>query len=32
MAKFMEIKSIKPKLRHYQIAKELACSRSSLQR
>ena len=32
MARFMEIKSINPKLKQSEIAKELAVSRSTLQR
>ena len=32
MARFLEIKSLNPKIRQDQIAKELACSRSFLQR
>ena len=32
MARFMEIKSVNPKLRHDQIAKELGCSGSILKR
>ena len=32
MAKFMEIKSLNPKLGHDQMAKELGCSSSTLQR
>ena len=32
MARFMEIKSINAKLRQDQIAKELGCSSSTLQR
>ena len=32
MAKFMEIKSIRPKLKQSEIAKELAISTSTLQR
>ena len=32
MARFMEIKSFNPKLREDQIAKELGCSSSTLQR
>ena len=31
-ARFMEIKSVNPKLRQDQIAKELGCSSSTLQR
>ena len=32
MARFMEIKSVNPKLGQYQIARELCCSSASLQR
>ena len=32
MARFMDIKSVKPRLRQDQIAKELGCSKSTLQR
>ena len=32
MAKFVEIKSVNPRLRQDQIAKEIGCSSSTLQR